>query len=152
MNDSVFYDLSSTSVAQRETFSNTVVLLSLIKNDQYYITCFSRPKQQIEVAFDLDNLFGDRSAQPMLLDFSDWKNGVTVSAKLVTLPPSACKTECLAGDPAFSCTADAVHYLRTYPTDELLPHSVAKMDRVLRASKNEILHFLNENYAVILRR
>ena len=151
MNYTTFYDVSSVSVVQREAFNNTIILLSMVKSESYYIIGFSRPLQRIEIGFDLARDGGQNIVQSLTIDFSDWTAGLTISGTIASLPAEQYNENFSGNTPAFSCDGKDIFYQRTYPTDELLPHTAAKMDRVLQASKNEILHFLGAQYAALLR-
>ena len=148
---STIYDMSSMSVTQREAFNNTIMLLSMVKSENYYIIGFSRPKQQIEIGYDLPSNNGLTVTQSLVVDFSDWDCGLTVSGTVAGLPAADFQENGPANTSAISCDGKNVFYQRTYPTDSLLPHSVSKMDRVLQASKNEILHFLSTQYSLLLQ-
>ena len=41
-------------VSVRETFNNTILLLTMVKSEYYYIISFSRSKGQIEIGFDYE--------------------------------------------------------------------------------------------------
>lgn len=152
MANPAFYDLSDQSFAQRESFNNTILLLSMVKSENYYIIGFSRPKQQIEIGFDLDRYWHEPITQTLLLDFSKPENGISVEGIVAALPIKNCSGENLSASSTFQAHNGAIIYSRHYPVDALLPHTVSKLDRVLQESKAEILNFLSENYAAYSER
>ena len=152
MANPAFYDLSKQSVAQRESFNNTILLLSMVKSDNYYIIGFSRPKQQIEIGFDLDRYWHEPITQTLLLDFSKPENGISVEGIVAALPIEYCSGENISASSAFRAHNGEIIYSRHYPMDALLPHTVSKLDRVLQASKAEILNFLTESYTAYSER
>lgn len=46
-----FYKVDISS-SKRESFNNTILLLTMVKSEYYYIIGFSRVKGQIEIGFD----------------------------------------------------------------------------------------------------
>lgn len=149
MANPAFYDLSGVSVAQRESFNNTILLLSMVKSENYYIIGFSRPRQQIEVGFDLDEGYNEPLTQKLLLDFAAPQEGLSVSGVLAALPSAYCKRETITASTAFAAEGGQIVYHRHYPMDLLLPHTVSKMNRVLLATKAEISDFLQANHAAL---
>ena len=147
MNKPEFHDTSSQSVAQRESFSNTIVLLSMVKSEHYYIIGFSRPQQTIEVAFDCQDVTTEVISQSLILDYSDWKSGLKVTAELKALPEKFCNLQALSSSKSFILQDGIVRYNRTYPNDAVLPYTVSRLNRILLATKDEILDFLNICYS-----
>lgn len=55
MHNDYYYNTKTTSFPDRETFNNTILLLTMIKSKYYYIVGFSRPNNVIEIAFDFES-------------------------------------------------------------------------------------------------
>ena len=53
MNNEVYYNTKTIPLAERETFNNTIILLTLVKSQYYYIVGVSRPSNIIEIALAL---------------------------------------------------------------------------------------------------
>ena len=150
--DDVFYDLGETSLTDRESFNNTLVLLSLVKSRYYYVIGFSRPKNMILVGFDFRLPSGAVITERLAVCFGASEDNVVLSCVLANLPvpPEKKASLLLPENGRFRVGGKRVRYKMLVPKDKVYPVTGKTMNRFLLSAKKEIGSFLEANYSRIL--
>lgn len=132
------------SASKRESFNNTILLLTMIKSEYYYIIGFSRLKGQIEIGFDYKSTIHNVITESVIVDFySDDKN-IVLSGELKNINLDVfTDSEQLSDN--FFFEDKVLKYRLASQRDELIPSSIEKMNSIIMKAKSEIFAFL-ENY------
>ncbi|MGN1418324.1 MAG: hypothetical protein ACI4W6_03260 [Acutalibacteraceae bacterium] len=146
MKSSSFYDLNEVSYSDRETFNNTIVLLSMVKSEAYYIIGFSRLDKIIEIGFDFESSFHSIITEEIHIDlnhsdcihFRCVLRNLNYSKKIKKLLDSA-------SDSFFAVDNDIV-YERSFARDRIVPISIDDIDLLIKRVKNEIIEFIELCY------
>ena len=77
-----FYDLCNVPFVSRESFNNTILLLTLVKSNSYYITGFNRLKNIIEIAFDIESELHSSVTESVTIDFGSSCDNVLFNCEL----------------------------------------------------------------------
>lgn len=138
MDSKVLYNLRETPFAERETFNNAILLLSMVKSEFYYIVGFSRPDNIIEIGFDFeDDVYGTFS-ETVTLDFSSNSDGIKASAQLKNiLFENGVDIPELNVD-NFSIDEGYVFYKRFFEKDDVIPVSMDKLNAIILAIKSDV--------------
>lgn len=143
MNNDFYYNTSAVSLAERETFNNTIILLTLIKSQYYYIVGFSRPNNLIEVAFDFESELHSSISESLSIDFGSNAEYVQIHATIKHISPSCCEESVTyLENGTISVEADTVVYNCLIKKDKLIPTSIEKMNQCILVAKNEIITFV----------
>ncbi len=146
MNNDFYYDTKTIPLVERETFNNTIILLTLIKSQYYYIVGFSRPDNMIEIAFDFESAFHTCISETMTVDFGTNEEYVLIHAILKNiLPFDGDVSEYSFGDGKFSCNGGKIVYDYKVKKDKFIPKSIEQMNNYILEAKNEIITFLEKN-------
>lgn len=152
MNRKILYDLNNVSFSERESFNNAILLLSMVKSEQYYIVGFSRPKGIIEIGFDCkSNLYGEIT-EKLVLDFSYSDAFVSVRSDLKNIVFSNCEDIPFEHDERFNIRNGVIVYKRVFERDELIPLSIDRIDTIVSMSKNDIMKFLEKGFDYIINK
>ncbi len=147
MNNDIYYNTKTIPLAERETFNNTIILLTLVKSDYYYIVGFSRPNNIIEIAFDFESELHARVSESMTVDFGSDKEFVLMHSVLQNVTAemidSATMSNCQG---EFSVENGCVVYDYKVKKDKLIPTSIEQMNKYILLAKKEIIGFLEEIY------
>lgn len=132
------------SASKRESFNNTILLLTMVKSEYYYIIGFSRLRGQIEIGFDYKSTIHNAITESVIVDFySDDKN-IVLSGELKNINlDDFTDSEQLADN--FYFEDNVFKYRLISQRDELIPSSIEKMNSIIMKAKSEIFDFL-ENY------
>ena len=151
MKGKFYHNICSVSFAQRESFNNTIILLTFVKNKYYYITGFSRLRHCIEIGFDFESDLHGSLSEFLTVDFSSDEEHIVIDSQLQNIcfddPDDICTGEYRG---VFSCADGRVGYRYKIKKDDILPISSENMNRHILAAKGEIIKFLEENYRRIL--
>jgi len=143
MKNSSFYDLTSVSFSDRETFSNTILLLSMVKSEAYYIIGFSRLDKKIEIGFDFTSSLNSIITETFTMDLND-PTHICFKAVLKNLNTKQCRqiTDDFNGD--FYVCGDDIIYESCIERDEIIPISIEKVDNTIKNVKQEIIDFIED--------
>lgn len=132
------------SASKRESFNNTILLLTMVKSEYYYIIGFSRLKGQIEIGFEYKSTIHNAITESVIVDFySDDKN-IVLSGELKNINlDDFTDSEQLADN--FYFEDNVLKYRLISQRDKLIPSSIEKMNSIIMKAKSEIFDFL-ENY------
>lgn len=146
MNSKEFYILDK-PLSIRESFNNTILLLTMVKSEYYYIIGFSRVKGIIEIGFDFESKLHGRITETAILDFYGDDNYVKLSCSLRNIDGENIET-IMKGkiNKAFSVESGSVVFRAKMPSDSLIPTSIKMMNEYILQAKSEIFVFLEDYY------
>ena len=150
MNETNYYDVKNVPLAERETFNNTIILLTMVKSKAYYIVGFSRPDSVIQIAFDFESELHSRLCEYVTIDFSAESEYILLRADLKNVTPREAVSEPPASDGMFRFDGDTVRYELRIKKNKLIPESTVNMDRYIIKVKNEIIAFTERCYTEYL--
>lgn len=90
MDEDVFYDTKSVPLSDRESFNNTILLLTMVKSQYYYIIGFSRPEETITIGFDFESKTEGVYTIEIVVDFKKSESDIIISGRItevMTLSP-----------------------------------------------------------------
>lgn len=146
-----YYDVKNIPFAERETFNNTIILLTMVRSKFYYIVGFSRPDNVIKIAFDFESDLHSRLCEYVFIDFSSDSEYILFNSELKNVTPREVPTlEHPVSDGTFSCDGDTVKYELKVKKNSLIPESMVKMDKNIIKAKNEIVAFTEHCYTEYL--
>ncbi len=139
-----FYKVDISS-SKRESFNNTILLLTMVKSEYYYIIGFSRVKGQIEIGFDYKSSIHNTITESVIVDFYSDDENVVLSGELknINLDDFTDSSQ-LAEN--FYFENNALKYRQISQRDELIPVSIEKMNGIIMRAKSEIFDFLEKYY------
>ena len=147
MNKDVYYNIKTISPAERETFNNTIILLTLVKSQYYYIVGFSRPENLIEIAFDYESEFHSSITEFVTVDFGSDDEWVRINSVLSNISVNdSIFVHDVDFEGKFSRDRDKVIYDLGIKKDKLIPTSIEKMNGYILKAKSEIMAFLEKCY------
>lgn len=85
MKENVFIDTKSVSFADRESFNNTILLLTMVKSEYYYIIGFSRKDGIITVGFDFETKTEGKITRELTIDFKSSKTDIVLHSDVLEL-------------------------------------------------------------------
>ena len=134
-------------LAVRESFNNTILLLTMVKSEYYYIIGFSRVKGIIEIGFDFESELHGKITETAILDFYGDDNYVELSCSLRNIDRENIET-IMNGriNKAFSVESGSVVFRAKMPSDRLIPTSIKMMNEYILQAKSEIFVFLESYY------
>lgn len=148
VSEEVFYDTSLVPLSDRESFNNTILLLTLVKSKYYYIIGFSRPDERITIGFDFMSKTEGTHTKELTVDFGSSKDDIIMFCDVVQKTEiSNEKLSIIATQYEHLLTNnDMVRYERRIKKDSILPSSVNAMNRYLLSARHEIEIFLQASY------
>ena len=139
-----FYKVDISS-SKRESFNNTILLLTMVKSEYYYIIGFSRVKGQIEIGFDYKSSIHNTITESVIVDFYSDDENVVLSGELKNINlDDFTDSRQLAEN--FYFENNALKYRQISQRDELIPISIEKMNGIIMRAKSEIFDFLEKYY------
>lgn len=134
-------------LAVRESFNNTILLLTMVKSEYYYIIGFSRVKGIIEIGFDFESELHGKITETAILDFYGDDNYVEFICSLRNIDGENIET-IMNGriNKAFSVESGSVVFRAKMPSDSLIPTSIKMMNEYILQAKSEIFVFLEDYY------
>ena len=139
-----FYKVETT-VSKRESFNNTILLLTMIKSEYYYIIGFSRPRGQIEIGFDYTSDIHGSITESVIVDFYLDEDNVVLSGEIKNINIEDF-LDSVPSNKSFYLEDDVLKYRMLAPRDQLIPISIEKMNTIVLRAKSEIFDFLEEYY------
>lgn len=137
MEKSVFYNTKNIPVKERESFNNTILLLTLIKSQYYYIIGFSRPEHIIKIGFDYESKIYGNIFEVLEIDFCSSDKYVIMRANL----QNASVGQKYNGEKIYK-KGDETIYEYHLPKDKVLPIGVYEMNEYIMEAKRDIGEFL----------
>lgn len=137
MEKSVFYNTKNIPVKERESFNNTILLLTLIKSQYYYIIGFSRPEHIIKIGFDYESKIYGNIFEVLEIDFCSSDKYVIMRSNL----QNASVGQKYNGEKIYK-KGDETIYEYHLPKDKVLPIGVYEMNEYIMEAKRDIGEFL----------
>ena len=72
-------------LAVRESFNNTILLLTMVKSEYYYIIGFSRAEGKIEIGIDFESELHGKITENIILDFYGFEDFIELSCNLTSI-------------------------------------------------------------------
>lgn len=146
MIDKEFYMVDK-SISIRESFNNTILLLTMVKSEYYYIIGFSRTEGKIEIGFDFESDLHGKITEIAILDFYSADNSIELSCNLTNIDGENVK-EIMNGkiNKLFLFENNSVIYKAKIPSDKLIPTSIQVMNKYILLAKSDIFAFLESYY------
>ena len=148
-----FHNMRAVPLPERETFNNTVLLLTMVKSEYYYIVGFSRPDRMIEIAFDFDSELHDSLCESMTLDFGTDEENVILCCDLKNLDLTLCDVLPQDRDGRygrFLFDGAKMTYEYRVRKDRLIPVGMEQMHEHILKAKFDIVGFLEKYYSELL--
>lgn len=152
MDSSVLYNVKQIPFAERETFNNAILLLSMVKSEFYYIVGFSRPDNIIEIGFDLSGEHIGLCFETLILDFSADEYRLKVFSKLKNVVFENEAEIPFEHDGYFTLTDGGIYYERLFEKDNVIPMSMDKLNTIILSVKRDIEQFEENGFAYILKK
>lgn len=145
-----YYNTKNVPLADRETYNNTILLLSMVKSEYYYIIGFSRPANVIEIGFDFESDIHGKITESMLIDFSP-EEYVVLRSELCNIQSNE-RYDTIIN---FNSEVNKIkqhdgkyHYELRIKKDKLIPASIEKMNEYILMAKSDIIEFLEKCYRI----
>ncbi|MGN0180776.1 MAG: hypothetical protein ACI4DY_15250 [Monoglobaceae bacterium] len=147
MSDEYYY-AKTESLPERESFNNTIILLTMVRSQYYYIVGFSRPNSMIEIAFDFESSLHRAITESITLHFGESEEYLIMRCRLknVSAENSFENGTVFEGKGNIICSGSALEYEYLLPKDKLIPISVERMNQYILDAKTEIIGFLEKHY------
>lgn len=140
MQTNVFYDIKKVPLADRESFNNTILLLTLVKSEFYYIIGFSRPDETITIGFDFESITEGKFTRELIIDFKSSPTEILLRCDVLNV--DSCKEELLFGSVHnsnhFIVENGTLRYVDRIKKDEIIPSSIKSMNCFLLGAKKRI--------------
>lgn len=133
------------SVSKRESFNNTIILLTMVKSEYYYIIGFSRPKGCIEIGFDYKSDIHNLITESIFVDFYSDNENIVVTSEIKNIN-SDDFTDVVCFDDNFYFEDRTLKYKKHFEIDELIPTGIEKMNAIILRAKAEIFGFLEQYF------
>jgi len=147
-----YYNTKNVPLADRETYNNTILLLSMVKSEYYYIIGFSRPANVIEIGFDFESDIHNRITESMTIDFSP-EEYVILRSELRNIQIDERYDTIIKSDDSVDKIkrhGEKYYYELKIKKDKLIPASIEKMNEYILFAKSEIVEFLEKCYKISL--
>lgn len=153
MESSAFYDTKKIPVPERESFNNTILLLTLIKSQYYYIIGFSRPEHIIKIGFDYESEAYGTLSETLEIDFCNSSEYVTMRAVLNNVNAERWQVlkDFFVGKGRVCKTEDKIIYEYNLSKDKVLPIGINDMNTYIMEAKKDIGVFLEMYYLQYIR-
>lgn len=132
-------------VSVKESFNNTILLLTMIKSEYYYIISFSREKGQIEIGFDYESELHGKITETVVADFYCNESSVILSCSLKNIALSDF-VSVKSIDNRFTVADSNVIYKSEIPRDGVVPISIKALNEYIMKTRSEIISFLEDYY------
>ena len=133
------------SVPKRESFNNTIILLTMVKSEYYYIIGFSRPEGYIEIGFDYKSYMHNVITESIVVDFYTDDKNIIITSEIKNIDPDDFSNDTVLGD-NFYFENQTLRYNFLSQRDELIPVGVEKMNTLILMAKSEIFDFLERYF------
>lgn len=144
MNDDVFYDVLDVPLSDRESFNNTISLLTMVKSEYYYIIGFSRTAGVIRVGFDFDTITEGKITRELTIDFKSSSMKIILSCNVLSLDSCYGNLKSDFGQKSanFFIENGNIRYVDKISKDTIMPVSVRTMNSILLKAKRQIADLL----------
>ena len=146
MNEDVFYNLDDIPFNEKESFNNTILLLSMVKSDYYYIIGFSRIDNIIAIGFDFFYESCGNISEYITVNFGYSAAELKIECKLNISIKDCFLNEDVFKNEYFKLSDSCVIYERFFEKDSVLPISIKEMNAIVLFARDDIKSFINSNY------
>lgn len=153
MESNAFYDTKKIPVPERESFNNTILLLTLIKSQYYYIIGFSRPEHIIKIGFDYESEAYGTLSETLEIDFCNSAENVTMRAVLNNVNADCWPVikDYFEGKGRVYKRGEKIIYEHNLLKDKVLPIGIDDMNTYIMDAKKDIGDFLEMYYVQYIR-
>ena len=145
MNNNEFYNVKDVSFADRESFNNAILLLTMIKSEYYYIVGFSRPDNTIKLAFDYETAYFTNIAEVIEIHFTQSKEYIEFVSVIQNVElgyiDDEIRARCSYGN--LSLLNNKVVYTMTAKKDAIFPESIRDLNKLIQIVIADIKSLLN---------
>lgn len=146
MNSKEFYMLDK-PLSIRESFNNTILLLTMVKSEYFYIIGFSRSEGKIEIGIDFESELHGKITENIILDFYSFADFIELSCNLTNIDKENIKEIMNSKiNKLFLFDNNSVIYKSKIPSDKLIPTSIDAMNSFILQAKSDIFAFLESYY------
>jgi len=140
LNEDVFYDTKAVPLSDRESFNNTILLLTMVKSKYYYIIGFSRPEETITIGFDFESKTEKIITKELIVDFGKSKTDIILSCQVFDVSKLETNKEVktAVNTNHFYIDNGKLCYIHRILKDEIFPSSVMSMNECLLLARQEI--------------
>ena len=152
MKNDCFYDICDIPLKTRESFNNTILLLTLVKSEFYYIVGFDRMKHVIEIAFDLESDIHFKITESVKIKFDYSDSEICFDCSVANALADRFSAEILERNDkrGIRIEKDRLVFEKTIRKDPVLPVSCKKMNEIILKIKDDISSFLEEYFEAML--
>lgn len=143
MQDNVFIDTKAVTFSDRESFNNTIMLLTMVKSEYYYIIGFSRPRGIITVGFDFETNTEGNITRELTIDFLSSASEIILHCEVLELPENMTISKYMQNsDKRLSVKEQKFCYDDRIPKDNLFPLTVKEMNDTLMEARRILENIL----------
>lgn len=136
MQENVFIDTKSISFSDRESFNNTILLLTMVKSEYYYIIGFSRTAGKITVGFDFETKTEGKITRELTIDFKSSETEIIIHSDVIELSEERISSYYANNlEKRFSTKGHTLCYDDRIPKDDLFPSTVKEMNAALMEAR-----------------
>lgn len=152
MKNDCFYDIYNTPLRTRESFNNTILLLTLVKSEFYYIVGFDRMKHVIEIAFDLESDIHFKITESVKINFDYSDSEICFECFITNALVDGFSADIIGRNckRGIRIEKDRLIFERIIKKDPVLPVSCKKANEIILKIKDDISSFLEEYYEAML--
>lgn len=144
-----FYDIRNVPFTSRESFNNTILLLTLVKSDYYYIIGFDRLENIIEIAFDFESELHSKITENVTINFDFSPDAVLFICELKNAFADK-QSGLLSKKEEWSIKNGKLIYELKIQKDSIFPLSIKDMNEIILGIRKDIYDFLEKYYLIIL--
>lgn len=132
MKENVFIETKSVSFADRESFNNTILLLTMVKSKYYYIIGFSRTDGIITVGFDFETKTEGKITRELMIDFYSSGTEIILHSDVLNFPDGLIQSKYAEiQDKSLSIKDCMLCYDAAISKDNIFPLTVKEMNAAL---------------------
>lgn len=145
MDNNEFHNVKGVSFADRESFNNTIILLTMVKSKCYYIVGFSRESGYITIAFDYESDIHNTITEYLTIDFQS--NDIVLKSELMNIGDV---TDDMASSKYIKVVNDKVLYEKHISKDNVFPIGTRQMHKEILSAKFEIYDYIEKYYNCLI--
>lgn len=149
-----FYDIKNVPFTDRESFNNTILLLTLVKSDYYYILGFDRLMNVIEIAFDFESEQHSKITETVTVNFNSSESEVVFQCIIKNAYADDTSKEIVRKrkDDCLSIKNGELVFEWRKDKNSISPISVATMNKSILRIKADVFAFLEEYYKLTVNK
>ena len=143
MQDNVFIDTKAVTFSDRESFNNTIMLLTMVKSEYYYIIGFSRPRGIITVGFDFATKTEGNITRELTIDFWSSASEIILHSEVLELQKNVTISKYIKNfDKRLNVKEHKLYYDDKISKDKLFPLTVKEMNSALMEARKILENIL----------